>query len=119
MHDGIQEIPEASTPPTSWFSFGGTEAHNTPGKRNRLGFTGVMIEAFNIIQDKIVRARMSGDPPDFSIRPKVAKIGLSEFHRADEAIQLGYEAAIAKLETLEENGLREALEKLQRMSDHA
>ena len=33
-------------------------------KESRLGLTGVMVEAFNIIQDRISRARLAGDPPD-------------------------------------------------------
>ncbi len=61
----------------------------------RLGIMGVMVEAFNIIQDRISRARLAGDPPDLSIQPKLGHIGLSDFHRADEAIRLGYEATSA------------------------
>ncbi len=61
----------------------------------RLGITGVMVEAFNIIQDRISRARLAGDPPDFSLHPKLGHIGLTEFHRAGEAIHLGYETTLA------------------------
>ncbi len=61
----------------------------------RLGITGVMVEAFNIIQDRISRARLAGDPPDMSLQPKLGHIGLSEFHRADEAIRIGYETTKA------------------------
>lgn len=57
-----------------------------------LGISGVMVEAFNIIQDRIARSRLAGDPPDISLRPPVGGIGLAEFHRADEAIRIGYEA---------------------------
>ncbi len=56
------------------------------------GIPGVMMEAFNIIQDRITRARLAGDPPDMMITPKLGRIGLFEFHRAAEAIDLGYEA---------------------------
>ncbi len=66
----------------------------------RLGITGVMVEAFNIIQDRISRARLAGDPPDLSIQPKLGHIGLTEFHRADEAIRIGYEATKANLAEL-------------------
>lgn len=66
-------------------------------KETRLGITGVMVEAFNIIQDRISRARLAGDPPDISLQPKLGHIGLSEFHRADEAIQVGYEVAKAHM----------------------
>lgn len=70
---------------------------NATAQGTRLGITGVMVEAFNIIQDRISRARLAGDPPDLSLQPKLGHIGLSEFHRADEAIQLGYEATKAQI----------------------
>lgn len=73
-----------------------------PHERNhRLGITGVMVEAFNIIQDRISRARMAGDPPDLSLQPKLGHIGLTEFHRADEAIAIGYETTQARLSELD------------------
>jgi NTE family protein len=73
-----------------------------PSEREaRLGITGVMVEAFNIIQDRISRARMAGDPPDLALLPKLGHIGLTEFHRADEAIRLGYEVTKAQLGELE------------------
>ncbi len=62
-----------------------------------LGIMGVMVEAFNIIQDRISRARMAGDPPDLAIMPKLGHIGLTDFHRAAESIQLGYDATKAQI----------------------
>lgn len=70
-------------------------------KEARMGITGVMVEAFNIIQDRISRARLAGDPPDLSLQPKLGHLGLTEFHRADEAIRLGYEATKAQVHELE------------------
>lgn len=64
-------------------------------RETKLGITGVMVEAFNIIQDRISRARLAGDPPDLSLQPKLGHIGMTEFHRADETIRMGYEAAMA------------------------
>ena len=69
-------------------------------RQSRLGVTGVMVEAFNIIQDRISRARLAGDPPDMSLQPKLGHIGLSEFHRADEAIRMGYETTKAQVAEL-------------------
>ena len=63
----------------------------------RLGITGVMVEAFNIIQDRISRARLAGDPPDLSIQPKLGHMRLTEFHRAAEAIEIGYQTTKAQL----------------------
>lgn len=53
----------------------------------------VMVEAFNITQDRIARSRLAGDPPDVMIAPRLSRVGLFDFHRADEAIAAGEEAA--------------------------
>ena len=52
-----------------------------------------MIEAYNVMQDRITRARLAGDPADIMISPRVGHIGMFEFHRAEEAIRIGAEAA--------------------------
>ncbi len=70
-------------------------------REERIGIMGVMVEAYNIIQDRISRARLAGDPPDLSLQPRLGHIGLSEFHRADETIRLGYEAARANINELQ------------------
>ena len=77
----------------------GPKLRKTDG--NRIGITGVMVEAFNIIQDRIARARMAGDPPDLSIQPKLGHIGLTEFHKAEDAINIGYQATMARASELE------------------
>lgn len=64
------------------------------GRGDLPGIPGVMIESFNIIQDRISRSRLAGDPPDTLITPKLGSVGLFDFHRADEAIAIGYENAI-------------------------
>ena len=51
-----------------------------------------MVNAFDILQDRIMRSRLAGDPPDALMQLKVGKIGMFEFHRADELIALGREA---------------------------
>ncbi len=61
-----------------------------------------MVEAFNIMQDRITRARLAGDPPDVLISPRIGRIGLFDFHRAEEAIAIGAEAAERALEGLDE-----------------
>lgn len=74
----------------------------------RLGLSGVMMEAFNIIQDRIARARLAGDPPDYTIRPKLYEIGLADFHKADEAIRIGYLEATSRIRELAGQGELEA-----------
>ncbi|GEO83225.1 MULTISPECIES: patatin-like phospholipase family protein [Alphaproteobacteria] len=68
-----------------------------PKDHHKVGLTGVMVQAFNIIQDRISRARLAGDPPDLALHPRVNEIGLSEFHKAGEAIDRGYEEAMSRI----------------------
>ncbi len=67
------------------------------------GISTIMLEAFNITQDRISRARLAGDPPDVLITPKIGRIGLFEFHRAAEAIALGREATERNLDAILES----------------
>ena len=72
------------------------------------GLTDVMFASLNIIQDRLARSRLAGDPPDITINPQVAHVGLVEFHRARELIDLGEEAMEAAIPTV-----RDALSFLQ------
>jgi NTE family protein len=62
------------------------------GHDGRPGVTGVMMESFHIIQERIMRSRLAGDPPDLMIAPKLTDFSLLDFHRADELIRRGAEA---------------------------
>jgi NTE family protein len=69
----------------------------------------VMVGALNILLDRVTRARLAGDPADVLIAPRIAHIGLIDFHRAQETIELGAEAAREGLPLI-----RHALERLVR-----
>ena len=60
-------------------------------------------EAFNITQDRIIRPRLAGDPPDVLITARMSKIGLFEFHRADERIAPSKEAARKAIDEIREH----------------
>jgi NTE family protein len=62
------------------------------GRRGRPGIPTVMVEAFNVMQDRITRARLAGDPPDVLISPRLGQIGWFDFHHAGEAIAIGADA---------------------------
>ena len=64
------------------------------------GLSTVMIDAFNIIQDRIARSRLAGDPSDIALTPRLGRIGLFDFQRAEEAIAAGEEAAERALEDI-------------------
>jgi NTE family protein len=60
----------------------------------------VLLEAFNVTQDRIARARLAGDPPDLTITPRLGPMGLFDFHKAKFAIAEGYEATRRQLDEL-------------------
>ncbi len=66
------------------------------------GVTTVLLASLNIVQDRLARSRLAGDPPDIMITPRVGHISLLEFERAEEAIELGERAAEATLPHIEE-----------------
>jgi NTE family protein len=72
------------------------------GSASRPGISSVMVDAFNIMQDRITRARLAGDPPDLLISPRVGQIGWFDFHRADELIAHGARAAERAIDSIQE-----------------
>ena len=72
------------------------------GTASRPGISSVMVDAFNIMQDRITRARLAGDPPDLLITPRVGQFGWFDFHRAEELIAHGARAAERALEQVRE-----------------
>ncbi|HRK19236.1 MAG TPA: patatin-like phospholipase family protein [Hyphomicrobiaceae bacterium] len=65
------------------------------------GISTVMMEAFNIVQDRIARSRLAGDPPDVVISPRTSDLGLFDFHRADELISRGSYATKRVIDDIE------------------
>ncbi|ARN82410.1 patatin-like phospholipase RssA [Methylocystis bryophila] len=62
------------------------------GGRENPNIFGVMMTSLSIMQDRLTRSRLAGDPPDVHITPRVGHIGLLEFERAEEAIREGENA---------------------------
>lgn len=52
-------------------------------------FFDVIASSVNIMQDRITRSRMAGDPPDLTLVPQLEDFALMDFHRAKEAIAEG------------------------------
>jgi NTE family protein len=55
----------------------------------------VLAQSLNIMQVRITRSRMAGDPPELLVTPRLADFGLLDFDRAREAIAEG-ERAVAQ-----------------------
>jgi NTE family protein len=72
------------------------------GGGGRPGISSIMVDAFNIMQDRITRARLAGDPPDLLITPRVGQIGWFDFHRADDLITFGARAAERAIDSIQE-----------------
>lgn len=53
------------------------------------GFFDVVAASVNIMQDRITRSRMAGDPPEVTLVPLLEDFALMDFHRAEEAIEEG------------------------------
>ncbi len=57
----------------------------------------VLANSLNIMQDRITRARLAGDPPEVLLRPPLPDFSWMDFHRASDAIAAGVAcAAMAK-----------------------
>ena len=61
--------------------------------------------SINIMQVQISRSRLAGEPPDVLITPRLAHLGLLEFHRAREAIAEGRRSVQAAQPLLRELAL--------------
>ena len=48
------------------------------------GILSVMSSSLEILQARVTRSRLAGDPPDVLIEPHLSDVGLMEFHRAGE-----------------------------------
>ncbi len=64
------------------------------------GISTVMMDAFNIVQDRIARSRLAGDPPDAMINLRLGDVGLFDFHRAEELIGHGENATKRHLQDM-------------------
>jgi len=99
--DDEEAAPEATAKANGFrhmFSRESSLRRQVLGRRGRPGIPTVMVEAFNVMQDRITRARLAGDPPDVLISPRLGNIGWFDFHRAQDAIAIGTEAAERALE---------------------
>ena len=108
-HGAPVEVPETVIDPNTskrrfgkFFSPERTVKREFFGGGGRPGISSIMVDAFNIMQDRITRARLAGDPPDLLITPRVGQIGWFDFHRADDLIEFGNRAAERALDSIQE-----------------
>lgn len=68
-----------------------TEVPAKVNKKNPPGIMSVMSSSLEILQARVTRSRLAGDPPDILIEPQLTDVGIMEFHRAEELCQKGEE----------------------------
>jgi NTE family protein len=59
------------------------------GNPDSPGLFDVIASSVNVMQDRITRSRMAGDPPEVTLVPLLQDFALMDFHRAAEAIEEG------------------------------
>ena len=52
----------------------------------------VLASSINVMQVRITRSRLAGEPPDLLVTPRLAHFGLFDYHRAEEGIEEGKRA---------------------------
>lgn len=60
----------------------------------------IMSTSIQVLENRIKRTRMAGDPPDIVLQPLCPQISTLDFHRAEEAIVAGEEAVNKKIDEL-------------------
>lgn len=70
------------------YSRGGQERDDADAPE-RPGTLDTVFGAVDIMQERITRSRMAGDPPDVLLVPRVGGLTLMEFYRAEETIRVG------------------------------
>jgi NTE family protein len=60
----------------------------------------VLAACLDIVQVRIARSRMAGEPPEVVVAPRLARLRLFDFHRAKEAIEEGHRAVERVAHTL-------------------
>lgn len=73
-----------------------TEVPAKAKKNNPPGIMSVMSSSLDILQARVTRSRLAGDPPDILIEPQLTDVGIMEFHRAQELCTKG-EETIARI----------------------
>lgn len=103
------EVTKPASPGSEWMhkmktDFGFLSTTMTEERRLPSVFD-VVASSLNIMQVRITRSRMAGEPPDIIIAPRLAHLGLLDFHRAATAIKVGQHSVRASFPALQGLGL--------------
>lgn len=70
--------------------------------KNMPGLFNVVAGSIHIMQDRITKSRMAGDPPDILLEPKLGNMGLLEFYKAAESIEEGKKCVLRSKDLIQE-----------------
>lgn len=98
------ETLKSSSPGYEWMRRMKTDfgflTSSSPAEQRLPSVFDVIASSINIMQVRITRSRMAGEPPDLIITPRLAHLGLLDFHQAATAIQVGRQAVQASMPAL-------------------
>jgi NTE family protein len=98
-------VETQGSPIDEWISklqanLGGLIPTRTPGENKPPSMYDVVFSSIDIMQVRIARSRMAGDPPDVIVSPRLGHFHMLDFHRAKEAIEEGKRAVEGILNNL-------------------
>ncbi len=104
----MADTPQVDTPSSAigeWIrklqeNLGGLLPAHSPGEHRLPSMHEVFLSSIDIMQVRITRSRMAGDPPDITVSPRLSHFHLFDFHRAKEAIEEGKHAVEVILHNL-------------------
>jgi NTE family protein len=73
-------------------NLGAPAQENSPEEPAMPSILDVVATSMDIVQVRIARSRLAGDPPEVTVTPRLAGLRLLDFHRAQEAIHEGHRA---------------------------
>lgn len=98
--------PTAATSMLSWVQNGLSRWRSGPKSSTPMpSIVDVIAGSINIMQVRITRSRLAGEPADVLIQPRLGHVALMDFHRASVAIEEGRRAAKEMLPQLGAYGL--------------
>jgi NTE family protein len=97
LETGEPETKEPASPIGEWVrklqaNLGALVPGASPEGPQQPALLDVVASSINIMQVRITRSRMAGEPPDVTVTPRLAHLKLLDFHRAKEAVEEGRRA---------------------------
>lgn len=119
-----EDLPLFDSPALSWLNSVKEVASNfrngdTADSEAPPGALNVMMNSINIMQDRITRSRLAGEPADVLLWPRLGHMGLLDIASAAEAIQEGRDAVDRMLPAIEHSFAAEGDFRLKRFRANA